>query len=349
MVVAWYAILSFTLTMFVVLEGFDIGAGMLQYVVGKTEAERRIVVAAIGPLWSWHEVWLVAFGGTLLLAFPSIMAVSFSGFYLAFFLLLWCLILRGVSIEVSGHIEDPLWRTAWHFCFVISNVLLAILVGAALGNVIRGVPVDVRGTFALAFFTNFSPRGDVGILDWYTVSLAVFSLVTMAAHGANGLAQRTNGLVHDRSIQVAKRLWIIVLCLLAVIVVETRRVRPELLSQMFHQPFGYIGLLCLAAGVVSIFAGLDRGQESLSLIGSNLFIAGLMITGAAGIFPTILRSTIAPEYSLSAYQTAADGNGLVIGLAWWPVALLFALGYFWFTYRNYSGKVKPTEDTQRPY
>ena len=111
MIAIWYAILSFMLLMFVVLEGFDIGAGMLQYVVGKTEAERRIVITAIGPLWSWHEVWLVGFGGTLLMAFPTFMAATFSGFYLALFLLIWCMVLRGVSIEVSGHIADPLWRT----------------------------------------------------------------------------------------------------------------------------------------------------------------------------------------------------------------------------------------------
>src|SRR5262245_28387915 len=195
----WYSILSFMLTMFLVLEGFDIGAGMLQYVVGKTEAERRTVIAAIGPLWSWHEVWLVGFGGTLFLAFPAILAASFSGFYLALFLLLWTLVLRGVSIEASGHIEDPLWREGWHFCFVVSNVLLAVLIGAALGNVVRGVPLDARGTFALPFFTNFSPDGNVGILDWYTLSVSAFFLVTFAAHGANGLALKTEGAVHDRS------------------------------------------------------------------------------------------------------------------------------------------------------
>src|SRR5215475_9892320 len=115
MIEIWYAILTFMLIMFVVLEGYDFGAGMLQPVVGKTEVERRLVIAAIGPLWSWHEVWLVGFGGTLLLAFPAILAVSFAGFYMALMLLLWCLILRGISIEVSGHIADPLWRSAWHF------------------------------------------------------------------------------------------------------------------------------------------------------------------------------------------------------------------------------------------
>src|SRR5580765_3988040 len=104
MIEIWYAILSFTLLMFVVLEGFDIGAGMLQYVVGKDDAERRMVIAAIGPLWTWNEVWLVAFGGTLLLAFPTILAAAFSGFYMALFLLLWTILLRGISIELSGHI-----------------------------------------------------------------------------------------------------------------------------------------------------------------------------------------------------------------------------------------------------
>src|SRR5580704_16026925 len=126
MVEIWYAILSFMLVMFLVLEGFDFGAGMLQYVVGKTEAERRLVITAIGPLWSWHEVWLVGFGGTLMVAFPNIIASSFSGFYLALFLLLWSLVLRGLSIELSGHIPDPLWRTGWHFVFVGSNLLLAV-------------------------------------------------------------------------------------------------------------------------------------------------------------------------------------------------------------------------------
>ncbi len=216
MIEMWYAILSFMLVMFVVLEGFDIGAGTLQYVVGKTEAERRMVIAAIGPLWSWHEVWLVGFGGTLMAAFPSILAVSFAGFYLAFFLLLWCLVLRGVSIELSGHITDPLWRTGWHVIFVASNLLLAILIGAALGNVVRGVPLGADGKFALAFFTNFSPHGNVGILDWFTVSVAVFILATFAAHGANGLAQKTEGPVHDRSLRVARLLWKIVLGLLVV-------------------------------------------------------------------------------------------------------------------------------------
>jgi cytochrome d ubiquinol oxidase subunit II len=349
MIPIWYAILSFMLTMFVILEGFDIGAGMLQYVVGKTESERRLVIAAIGPLWTWHEVWLVGFGGTLLLAFPAILAAAFSGFYLALFLLLWAIVLRGVSLEVSGHIEDPLWRTAWHFCFVASNVLLAILIGAALGNVVRGVPLDASGKFALPFFTNFSPHGDVGILDWYTLSVAAFILVTFAAHGANGLAQRTSGLVYDRSLRIAAVLWKVVLLLLAVVTFETWQVRAELFHTMIRQPFGWLGMIGVLLGILAVLIGLQRRQPARALVGSSTFLAGLMIAGAAGVFPQILRSTIAPQYTLSAYRTAADGRGLSLALIWWPIALVFAIGYFLFTYRYYSGKVQPSQDTQRPY
>ena len=349
MIEVWYAILSFMLVMFVVLEGFDIGAGLLQSVVGKTEQERRTVIAAIGPLWSWHEVWLVGFGGTLMLAFPKILAVSFAGFYLAFFLLLWSLILRGVSIEVSGHITDPMWRAAWHFVFVASNLLLAILIGAALGNVVRGVPLDASGQFALAFFTNFSPYGNVGILDWYTVSVAVFILAAFAAHGANGLVRRTEGAVRDRSLRIAGLLWKIVLGLLLVVTIETWLVRPGLYSGMPGQPFCWLGLLGVVGGIIAVFSGQRGNHETLALIGSSAFIAGLMIAGAASVFPVMLHSTLSPEDSLSAYQMAASAYGLTVGLVWWPVAFIFAIGYFLFIYRHYRGKVKPMEDTQTPY
>jgi cytochrome d ubiquinol oxidase subunit II len=349
MIPIWYAILSFMLLMFVVLEGFDIGAGMLQYIVGKTESERRLVIAAIGPLWSWHEVWLVGFGGTLLLAFPTILAASFAGFYMALFLLLWCLVLRGVSIEVSGHIADPLWRSAWHFCFVTSNVLLAILVGVALGNILRGVPVGADGKFALSLFTNFSARGNVGILDWFTLGIAVFIVATFAAHGAVGLGHRTTGVVRLRSLKLAQRLWRAVVGLLVIISIAMWYVRSDVLDRMFHHPLGWLGLIAVVTGLIVVFFNLNHENESPALIGSCVFISGLIIAGAAGVFPFMLQSTLDPKYSLSAYQNAADGHGLAIALVWWPVAFCFAVGYFLFIFRYYSGKVIAAQDTQRPY
>jgi cytochrome bd-type quinol oxidase subunit 2 len=149
----WFGLLCFLLTIFVVLDGWNIGAGVLHLIAGRTASERREIIAAIGPSWSWHEVWLIAFGGTFLLAFPKVMATSFAGFYLALWFVLWAFILRSVSIEVGGHIFDRLWQSWWDFVFAVSSVVLAVLFGAALGNVIRGVPLDESGKFSMSLFT----------------------------------------------------------------------------------------------------------------------------------------------------------------------------------------------------
>ena len=166
---------------------------MLHWLVARTPEERRQVVAAIGPLWSWHEVWLVGFGGTLVAVFPRLMASAFAGYYLALFLILWSLILRGLSLEVGGHIDDRLWQGFWDFVFVVANSLLAILFGVAAGNLARGVPLDAHGDFSMSFFTDFGVRGEVGLLDWYTISIGIFAAVLLAAHGATYLTLKTEG------------------------------------------------------------------------------------------------------------------------------------------------------------
>ena len=172
MITTWYAIVSFMLIVYVALDGRNFGAGMLHWVVARTPEERRQVIEAIGPLWAWHEVWLVAFGGTLVAVFPQLIASAFAGYYLALFLILWCLILRGIAIEFGGHINDRLWQNFWDFILVFANFLLAILFGVAAGNLARGVPLDANGNFSMAFFTNFRVKGYVGLLDWYTTSVA---------------------------------------------------------------------------------------------------------------------------------------------------------------------------------
>ena len=207
MIEIWYAILVFVFTTYVVLDGRNFGAGALHLIVAKTAAERRQVVAAIGPLWSWHEVWLVAFGGVLFVAFPRFLATAFSGYYLALYLVLWSLILRGISLEVGGHIDNRLWQGFWDFVFTVSNILLAVLFGTALGNVARGVSLDSNGEFHLAFFTDFQVRGHTGLLDWYTISMGLFTLVILAAHGATYLTLKTEGAVHERSQWLTRRLW----------------------------------------------------------------------------------------------------------------------------------------------
>src|SRR5205807_9850899 len=164
----------------------------------------RRVTPAIRQVWTWTAVRFISVVGTLLAIFTRLMASAFAGYYLALFLILWCLILRGVSLEVGGHINDRLWQAYWDFIFVCSSFLLAILFGAAAGNVARGVPLNADGNFSMAFFTDFNVRGNVGLLDWYTVSIVIFAVAVLGAHGATYLTLKTEGPVHDRCERWAK-------------------------------------------------------------------------------------------------------------------------------------------------
>ena len=340
MVETWFAILTLLLASYAVMDGWNIGCGVAQFLVAKTGAERRQVISAIGPLWTWHEVWLVASGGVLFVAFPSVLATALPGFYLAVFVLLWCLVGRGLSLEFGGHLDDRLWRTFWDVAFSVVNVLIALLLGAALGNILRGVPLGSTGKFSLAFFTDFTARGEVGILDWYTVLVAIFTLLCVAAHGASYLTWKTEGPVHDRSVALARRLWLVVFVLMPLITVATAVVRPEMFTEMMRRPLAWLAVLVAIAGSMAIVAGQRREREGLAFAGGCAFIVGLLGAGAASMFPVMLYSTIAASYSIDAYAGAVRGPGLGLALLWWPVAMALSLAYFAFVFRRFRGKVR---------
>ncbi len=335
----WFALLAFMLTMFAVLDGWNFGAGALNLTVARPGAERRQVIAAIGPTWSWHEVWLVAAGAMFLLSFPNVMAAAFSGFYLALWLVLWSFVLRGVSIEVGGHIDDALWQSAWDFVFAVSSLLLAVLFGAALGNVIRGVPLDGSGKFSMSLFTDFRARGQVGILDWYTVSVAVFTTVLLLAHGAAYLQVKTVGVVYQRSGVWARRLWMTVLALFPIVSLETWIVRPELVQALVQRPVAWLSTIVLIAGAVTIWTAIQRRNDRRAFVGSCIVLASLLATAAVTMFPVMLHSTLAPEHSLTAYNGSASRQGLTIALVWWPIAVTLAITYFVIIRRSFGGRV----------
>jgi cytochrome bd ubiquinol oxidase subunit II len=349
MVEIWFAIVCLMFTIFAVLEGWDFGAGALHLIVAKTHAERREVIAAIGPLWSWHEVWLVGAGGTFMLAFPKAMATAFAGYYLALWLALWSFMLRGIAIEVAGHLGDPLWQTFWDFVFAVANFALALVFGAALGNVIRGVPIDATGRFSLALFTNFRASGHVGILDWYTLSLGAETLVLLCAHGATYLTLKTSGIVHERSDRWARRSWLAFAAGFPFVSFGTWLVRPEMFAGIFTNPLGWLALAIGLGGAAAVFSGRRRAAERWAFVGSCAVIVGLLGAFAVGVFPVLLRSTLSPEYSLTAEQAASSRQGLAWALLWWPVAFVLAMMYLRFIARQFRGKVRPSEDTQGFY
>lgn len=340
MVELWFAILTLMLAGYAVMDGWNIGCGVTQFLVAKTPAERRLVISAIGPLWTWHEVWLVAAGGVLFVAFPGVLAVALPGFYLAVFVLLWCIVGRGLSLEFGGHLDDPLWRSFWDVAFSVVNLLTALLLGAALGNIVRGVPLGPSGKFSLAFFTDFRVRGEVGILDWYTVGVAIFTVVCVAAHGASYLVWKTEGPVQDRSLALARRLWLAVFVLMPAITVATAVVRPELFTAMMRRPLAWLAVLLAISGSLAIVAGQRREREGLAFLGGCAFIVGLLGAAAASVFPIMLRSTFDPARSIDAYAGAVGGPGLRIATFWWPVAMALSAGYFVFVFRQFRGKVR---------
>jgi cytochrome bd ubiquinol oxidase subunit II len=339
MIALWFALLAFTLILFVVLDGWNIGAGVLHLVLARTEEERRRVVAALGPLWSWHEVWLIAAGGVFLLAFPRAMAASFAGFYLALWLVLWAFILRGIALELGGHLDDPLWCAAWHTVFTGSSVLLALLFGVALGNVVRGVPIGASGRFSMELFTTFDVCGDVGILDWYTLSVGAFAAVLLAAHGAVYLRLRTSGVLNQRAATAGRWAWTAVALLFPVVTFETWLVRPELFDGIAARPLAWVALVGIAGGVFGLSSGLRGAAEGRALVGSSAIVAGLLASVAAGIFPDMLHSTLAPGYSLTASAGATTPHGLAVALFWWPVAAALAFTYAAIVARRSHGKV----------
>ena len=188
----WFMIVAVMVAAYVLLDGFDIGAGAVHLFIAKNDAERRMVLRAIGPVWDGNEVWLLAGGGTLYFAFPLLYASAFSGFYLPLMIVLWLLILRGVSLELRNHIDVGVWRSLLDGVFGVSSALLTIFFGAALANVLRGVPLQADGYFFLPLWTNWQPGVHPGILDWYTVIGGLVALVALTMHGALWLTIKTS-------------------------------------------------------------------------------------------------------------------------------------------------------------
>ena len=248
----WFGLVAAMIAIYVVLDGFDLGAGAIHLFVARNEAERDTVLASIGPVWDGNEVWLIAGGGTLYFAFPALYASSFSGFYLPLMMVLWLLILRGIAIEFRNHLRSLVWQPLWDVVFAAASALLAIFFGAALGNVVRGVPLDRSGEFFLPLWTDFTAGKDAGILDWYTLLIAVAALLALTVHGALWVALKTAGDVQRRARLAAKRLWWGLGASVVAITLASFHVQPHLRASYAERPWGYIFPFLSLVGLVGM-------------------------------------------------------------------------------------------------
>lgn len=336
----WFALAAVMVAIYVVMDGFDFGAGLLHPGVAKTDSERRQVLAAIGPFWDGNEVWLLAAGGVLFLAFPKVLAAGLSGFYLAIYLLLWVLILRGIAIEFRSLIRDAMWRRFWDGTFAAASLLAPVLLGAALGNVLRGVPLGAGGWFTLPLFDSFSPAGALGILDWYTVLTGLTALAAIGHHGALFLAWKTDGVVADRSRAAAGWLWFATVGLWLLATLATLQVAPGLLRNALARPLALLCTLLFLAGLAVSFTARRQGRELLAFLGSAAFLVGLLAATAAALYPTWLASTLDPAWTLTARNAAAASQSLRAGLLWWPPGFVLAAVYFVVLFRLHRGKAQ---------
>ncbi len=336
----WFAIVSAMLAVYAVLDGFDFGVGAIHRLVARSDEERRAVLAAIGPVWDGNEVWLIAAGGVLFMAFPRVYATAFSGFYMALMVVLWLLILRGVAIEFRSHQDNPLWREFWDTVFSLASMLLAVVFGTTLGNLIRGVPLGKEGLRGMPLFTNVLTGREPGILDWYTGLVGLFTLAALAVHGALYLAWRTAGPVQERSIKFARRAWNAVLVLWAAVTAATAWVQPEAFANLARRPWALTFVAMSIAGLFGASWLLRRGRNLAAFLASSAFLLGMVATALAGNFPFWLRSTLDPSLGLTASNSAAGHHGLEVALAWWALGILLVSGYFIHLYRSLEGKVE---------
>jgi len=340
MATLWFILVALMLTAYVVLDGFDLGAGVISIFVARGYEQRNIVLKTIGPVWDGNEVWLIAAGGALYFAFPVLYASAFSGFYLPLMIVLWLLMLRGIGIELRAHLQDPMWWSAFDFVFAASSFLLVVFFGAAIGNVMRGVPLDKDGFFFEALWTDFRVGPQPGILDWYTSLTGLLALAALTVHGACYVATKTEGAINVRCRQVAAIAWPVLVGLTIASLTATLSIRPQVLGNFRLFRSGWIVPIAVAASLICLRLFLARGRDQAAFFSSAAYLASMLAGAAFALYPTLLPASTDLSYSLTIDNARTGDYSLRVGLIWWIAGIVLAIGYFIFLYTAFSGKVK---------
>jgi len=339
----WFVIVALATAAYAATDGFDLGIGILFPLLGRNDAERGTVRATISHLWRAYEVWLIVLGALLFLAFPRLYAVSFSGFYLAFMVLLWCLIGRGLALEVRSHLGPPVWRMTCDILFPIASFLIAFSLGTAAGNVVRGVGLDERGMLFLPFWTDLSPRGGPALFDWYTLMTGATTVAAFALHGANYVALKTTDELRRRARRMA--LWAAVPTAVLGLAsfLFAPRINPALLNNYEAHPVLYLVVALTAGAFVAAVLLAVLGRDLAAFGASSLLILGAIASIAVALYPNLLPATPDARYSLTIYNASAAPYGLTVALIWFVVGLVLIGVYTIVTHRPFVGRVRPVD------
>ncbi len=333
--VTWYILVGVLLIGYAILDGFDLGVGVL-YLFNRKEEDRRVSLNAIGPVWDGNEVWLLTGGGALFAAFPPVYATVFSGFYLALMLLLVALIARAVSMEFRGKVDSPGWKRLWDWCFGLGSALPALLLGVAFGNILRGVPIDIDGSYQGTF---------LGLLNPYALLIGVLSLAVFAMHGAIYLALKAEGDLRARMTKTATTLWIAVVIIYAAATFVSTFVSPFLFFTILGDPIFWTIFVLLLVSVLMIPTWLKSKKFLAAFLSSCTAIAMMIALSALSLFPRLVPSTISDDYSLNVFQHSSSQLTLTVMLVIALIGMPIVIVYTIMVYRIFKGKVSIGPDS----
>jgi cytochrome d ubiquinol oxidase subunit II len=335
---AWFVLITLMIAAYGIADGYDLGVGILSPLAARRVEERVTVRASIIGVWGANEVWLIAMGGLLFMAFPRAYAAGFSGFYLAFLILVWCLIGRGLALEMRSHLSDTIWQTACDILFPVSSLLVAFSLGVAVGNVLRGVPLDAQGRLFLPLWADFSLRGGPAIFDWYTVIVGLLTVAVCSLHGANYLACKTEGDLRRRARRLAKLSAAPVGGLALATAILSPAIHPALLANYSAHPAAYLIPACVVLAFAATFALGAAERDVAAFAASCVLIVGFTASVAIALYPKLLPARPDPQYGLTIHNTSASPHGLTVALIWFCVGLTLVGFYTFFVYRLFAGK-----------
>lgn len=332
--VIWFILWGVLWTVYFVLDGFDLGAGALSYFLARTDTQKRCVIQAIGPVWNGNEVWLLTAGGATFAAFPGTYASMFSYLYTALLLLLFSLILRGVSLEFRGMAESKSWKRGWDLALLAGSFLPALLLGVAFGNIFRGLPIDGSGYHGSLIY----------LLNPYGLLTGILFVLMFLIHGALWLSMKVHGETGERATALSGRLWYALLAVAACFLVCTG-LFTSLFVNYLHYPVLFIIPVLAVASLIGIKILLAQGAHKPAFYASGVTIALIAITGLAGLYPNLIPSNPDPAFSLTIFNSSSSVYTLKIMTV---VALIFVpivIAYQAWSYRIFRGAVAVESDS----
>jgi len=328
----WYLMVGVLLAGYAILDGFDFGVGAL-HLLGRGDDERRITMNSIGPVWDGNEVWLVTAGGALFAAFPHAYATAFSGFYLAFILLLLALIFRAVALEFRGKYAAPAWRSLWDWAFSLASIVASLLFGVAAGNMVVGLPIGRNMEYTGGFFELLSP---------YPLVVGLLTLALFTMHGAIFLYMKTGGAFQERVRGWCYRAFAAFLVIYIIATVFTFLRVPSATRNFGAHPWAWIIVILLLLSLANIPRCLHHGWPGQAFLTSSCTIAAMVFLFGVALFPNLIISTVSPEYNLTAYNAASSVKTLAIMRNIAFIGLPFVLVYTTLIYWIFRGKVRIT-------